>query len=77
MKVRVTQKNDRKTLWVVIGERERIIDAVEGENADYMLQCAYDNFVFGWNLACINHGNDVSGLEYNLETQLKNQALDK
>lgn len=77
MKVKVTQKDDIKTLWVVIGERERIIDAAEGENADYMLQCAYENFVFGWNLACINHGNDVSGLEYNLETQLKNQALDK
>lgn len=77
MKVRVTQKNKSKTLWLDIGEREYVIDIVTGENADYMLQCAYDNFVFGWNLACINHGNDVSGLEYNLETQLKNQALDK
>lgn len=77
MTVKVTKKNDIKTLWVLIGEHELVIDVAVGENADYMIQSAYDNFVFGWNLACINNGHDVSGLEYNLETQLKNQALNK
>lgn len=77
MTVKVTKKNDIKTLWVLIGEREHVIDVAVGENADDMIQSAYANFVFGWNLACINNGHDVSGLEYNLETQLKNQALNK
>lgn len=77
MTVKVTKKNDIKTLWVLIGEREYVIDVAVGENADDMIRSAYANFVFGWNLACINNGHDVSGLEYNLETQLKNQALNK
>lgn len=77
MTVKVTKKNDSKTLWVLIGEHEHVIDVAIGETADYNLQRSYENFVFGWNLACIENGHEVSGLEYNLETQLKNQALDK
>lgn len=77
MIVKVTEKKDIKTLWVLIGEHEHVIDVAVGEKADYMIQRAYENFVFGWNLACINNGCKVSDLEYNLEMQLKNQALNK
>lgn len=77
MTVKVTKKNDIKTLWVLIGEHENVIDVAVGEKADYMIQRAYENFVFGWNLACINNGCKVSDLEYNLETQLKSQTLDE
>lgn len=75
--IRLTAKDNCKILSYVYRGSEYEIDRAYGDNAMIRLNNSFVNFMFGWNMACICHGQEPVMHDYSLTTFLKQQAEKK
>lgn len=70
-KIKVTRERDMDILsYVYRGDEYRIWSAY-GDDSMQELNTAYFNFIFGWNMACIAHGEKPVKTEYSLTKDLE------